>query len=90
MATRFFGRLASERDHSNFVVPILILWAIVAAAVISFIWIDNELGTVMQGFYLLPWSCLTAICVLAATTLWTLIGRGTVHQSCCRQPCRRR
>src|SRR5688572_31814870 len=66
MATRFMTKLApNDRDHPNFVVPTLVLWAIVAAAVISFIWIDNELGTFMQGFYLLPWSCLTAICVLA-------------------------
>ncbi len=76
MATRYLGKLAAnDREHSNFVVPIILVWAVVAVAVISVIWVDNELGSLMQGFYLLPWTCLTAICVLAPSAYLLYSGK---------------
>lgn len=75
MASRFLPNPpASFRERSNLIVPIFIAWALVAAAVISFIWVDNDLGSTMQGFYLLPWVALAGACVLAPTVY--LIYRG--------------
>jgi hypothetical protein len=66
MASRYFPNIpANYPERSNLIVPIVIIWAVVAAAVISFIWIDNEMGSLMQGFYLIPWVCLAGVCVLA-------------------------
>jgi len=63
MAIRYLGRSPSGENRANFFVPIALLWAIVLTVVIGIIWVDNELGTV-EGFYILPWTCLAAICVL--------------------------
>ena len=66
MATRFFNRSGLDApDRRNLLVPIGVLWALVTAAIVSFIWIDSDLGSTAEGFYLLPWSCLAAVCVLA-------------------------
>ncbi len=75
MATRFIGKLPPVQERSNLVVPVVILWAVVAAAIVSFVWIDNELGSMMEGLYLLPWSCLTAIVVLAPTAYLAYVGK---------------
>lgn len=75
MATRFIGKLPPAQERSNLVVPVVILWAVVAAAIVSFVWIDNELGSMMEGLYLLPWSCLTAIVVLAPTAYLAYVGK---------------
>lgn len=55
-------------------VPIVVSWTIVAIAGLAFLWIDNDLGSLMHGFYLLPWVFLAAICVLAPSVY--LIYRG--------------
>ena len=66
MATRYYSNIPTTgRDRANLIVPILLIFAVVAAGLISFVWIDNEMGSMMQGFYLLPWVCLAGICVLA-------------------------
>lgn len=66
MATRFISRPGIEgQDRRNLVVPILVLWALVAVAVVSYIWVDSEIASVSEGFYLLPWSILAGACVLA-------------------------
>src|SRR5687768_10477279 len=66
MATRYYSNIPTTgRGRANFIVPILIIFAIVTGGLISFVWIDNEMGSLMQGFYLLPWVCLAGICVLA-------------------------
>jgi hypothetical protein len=58
---------APGRERSTMIVPIVLLWAVVVAAVIAFVWVDNDLGSMMEGFYLLPWTCLAAVCVLSPT-----------------------
>lgn len=66
MAVRYLGSSFNEGgSRRHLVVPILILWAIVVAAIISFIWIESEVGSMGEGFYLLPWSALAAVCVLS-------------------------
>jgi hypothetical protein len=66
MATRYYSSTtASGRDRANFIVPILIIWGIVTAAVLSFLWVHNDMGSMVEGFYLLPWVGLAGICVLA-------------------------
>ena len=68
MATRLLYRdpVDGHRDRGSFLVPIIIIWAIVAAAVFSFIWMDAELGSTMHSLYLLPWTFLAGACVLAS------------------------
>lgn len=66
MASRIFTNTpVPDRERSKLIVPIFILWAIVAGAIFSFIWINNDLSSVTQGFYLLPWVFLTGVCVLS-------------------------
>ena len=76
MATRFLGRLpAAGRERSNFIVPIILLWAVVGAAVLSFIWVDNELASLLEGFYLLPWAALAAVCICAPSVYLLYTGK---------------
>lgn len=66
MATRLLNRPEIDGGgRRSFLVPILILWALVGVAVMSFIWIDSELGSTSEGFYLLPWVGLAGACILA-------------------------
>lgn len=66
MAVRSFnGAPVETTGRRSFLVAIALLWVIVAAAVISFIWIDSEVSSMGEGFYLLPWTCLAGACVLA-------------------------
>ncbi|HVF29401.1 MAG TPA: hypothetical protein VNA22_00450, partial [Pyrinomonadaceae bacterium] len=68
MAIRYLGPPAAEsRDRANLITPIILLWTIVMTAVIVFAWIDNELSTVMPELYLLPWTLMAGVCVLAPT-----------------------
>jgi hypothetical protein len=60
---------------NNFVVPIVILWGLVALAVLSFIWIDNDYSKTMHGLYLLPWTFLAGICVLAPSVYLYYVGK---------------
>ena len=77
MATQFLYRNSAgeRRDRGNFLVPIIIIWAIVAAAVLSFIWMDAELGSTMHSLYLLPWTFLAGACVLAPSLYLFYIGK---------------
>ncbi|CAN5616003.1 hypothetical protein BH18ACI3_BH18ACI3_16920 [soil metagenome] len=76
MATQFSYKIPEPgRYRGNYLVPIIIIWAIVIAAIVSFIWIDNELGSAMHGFYLLPWSFLAGACVLAPSVYLLYIGK---------------
>jgi hypothetical protein len=66
MAIRYFSNPpADARERSSFVTPIIILWTVVVAAVLAFLWIDNEMSTLMPELYLLPWVGLAGVCVLA-------------------------
>jgi len=76
MATHFSYKLPDEgRVRGNMLVPVFIIFAIVVAAVCSFIWIDNDLGRLMHNFYLLPWTILTGICVLAPSIYLLYVGK---------------
>ncbi len=76
MATQFSFKLSREgRLRGNLLVPIVIIGAVVSASVVSFIWIDNDLGSAMHGFYLLPWTFLAGICVLAPSLYLLYVGK---------------
>ena len=76
MATQFPYKIpAATRYRGNLLVPIVIIWALVIAAIASFIWIDNDLGSAMHGFYLLPWSFLAGICVLSPSVYLLYTGK---------------
>ena len=76
MATQFSYKLGREgRLRGNLLVPIVVIWAVVTAAVVSFIWIDNDLGSAMHGFYLLPWTFLAGVCVLAPSLYLFYVGK---------------
>src|SRR5215204_6008864 len=64
-----------KRDRANFIIPIVVLWVVVAAAVLSFVWIDNDMSTLMPELYLLPWTILAGICVLAPSVYLFYKGR---------------
>lgn len=75
MASRYIStQPTGARERSSFVVPIVVAWTVVAIAGIAFIWIDNDLGSMMKGFYLLPWVFLSSLCILSPTVY--LIYRG--------------
>src|SRR5688572_28512101 len=76
MAARFLNRSPIEtHSRRNFVGAIIVLWALVAAAIVSFVWVDSEFGSLSEGFYLLPWSCLAAACVLAPSIYLLYVGK---------------
>lgn len=77
MATQFSYRVPPPegRLRGNLIVPIVIIWTLVATAVVSFIWIDNDLGSALHGFYLLPWTLLTGACVLAPSVYLLYAGK---------------
>src|SRR5687767_2973995 len=76
MAARFINRSPIEADDRRSLLgPIVLLWALVAAAIVGFVWVDSEFGSLSQGFYLLPWSCLAAACVLAPSVYLLYIGK---------------
>ena len=56
-------------------VPVFVIVAIVAAALFTFIWIENDLGTLTHSFYILPWTLLTGACVLAPSVYLLYIGK---------------
>jgi hypothetical protein len=75
MASRLFTNQPTvTRERSSFLVPIVLAWTVVAIAGIGFIWIDNDLGSLMEGFYLLPWVFLAGLVVLSPSIY--LIYRG--------------
>jgi hypothetical protein len=76
MATQFQYKLPEQRrDRNALIVPIVIIMAVVSAAVVSFIWIDNDLGSAMQGFYLLPWTFLAGACVVSPSLYLLYVGK---------------
>ena len=76
MAVRFLnGTPAESAGRRNFLVPIMVLWAIVIAAILSFIWVDTEIASTSEGLYLLPWTCLAAVCVLGPSAYLLYAGK---------------
>src|SRR4030095_13110854 len=76
MATKFSYKVPTQKSfRGSIIVPIVVIWAIVAASVISFIWIDNDFGSAMHGFYLLPWCFLAAAVVLAPSLYLLYVGK---------------
>ena len=76
MATNLTYKFAPEASHRRSVlVPIVVIFGVVAAALFSFIWIENDLGSLTPSFYLLPWALLTGICVLAPSAYLLYVGK---------------
>ena len=76
MATQFSHRLPSaNRDRRNLLVPILIISAIVATALASIVWIENDISSLTRSFYLLPWTVLAGACVLAPSIYLLYVGK---------------
>ncbi len=60
------SKLSENRpERANFIIPITVLWGFAALVVFAFVWLENDFGSLMEGFYLLPWALLTGIFVLA-------------------------
>lgn len=65
MATANLEKFRINRGgRRSFLVPIIVFWGIVALSVIGYVWVDNDLGSSLEGFYLIPWVFLATICVL--------------------------
>jgi hypothetical protein len=57
--------LKPDKRGMNLLIPILILWGLVAVLALGFLWFENGLGASLKTFYLLPWAFLAGIVVLA-------------------------
>ena len=55
------------RERANLAVPVVLAWSVVAIAVLGYVWVDNDMGSWMEGFYLLPWVLLSGIVILSPT-----------------------
>ena len=66
MATAEIQNQRSPDSRRNKVlIPVLFLWGIVAFVAMALVWIENDLGHVRNGFYMLPWCLISGACVLA-------------------------
>jgi hypothetical protein len=75
MATNLLDRNAVDHRRAGMLVPIIIIFLIVSAAVFSFVWVDAELGSAAQNFYLLPWIVLAGVCVLGPSVYLLYVGK---------------
>lgn len=77
MATSFLYKegLNARRGRPNLLVAVIVIFAIVLAALFSFVWIDADLGSAMKGMYLLPWTILAGACILAPSAYLLYIGK---------------
>ncbi len=64
-----------SRDRRGLKVPIAIIFSIVGVALLSFLWIENDVSLLTQTFYILPWTLLSAICVLGPSAYLLYIGK---------------
>lgn len=53
------------KQRSNFLFPILLLWAVVVVFALGFLWFENDWNDYLEGFYLLPWVLVSGAVVLA-------------------------
>lgn len=65
MATRFTNFKLPPVQKVNPLVPILVIWGIVALLGLAFVWFEYDLNESMRGFYLMPWVILAAVVVLS-------------------------
>src|SRR5688572_1314524 len=76
MAIRTANQLApSNPDRSGMVVAIFALWGIVVAAVLAYLWMDNEISRSGPGSYLIPWTMLAAACILSPSAYLLYVGK---------------
>jgi hypothetical protein len=76
MASPLVEKLRGQRnERSSLILPILVLWGIVAIVVIGFLWAETDLDSSMQDLYLLPWLFLTGVIVVAPTVYLYFTGR---------------
>ncbi|MEP7147995.1 MAG: hypothetical protein ABI857_03865 [Acidobacteriota bacterium] len=76
MAINFSRKVLAEGpSRRSQLVPIFIIFAVVLIAIASFAWIENDLGSLTPSFYLLPWTLLTGICVLAPSAYLLYVGK---------------
>jgi hypothetical protein len=66
MAASKLNNLNIKPEKSvNIIIPIVILWGLVAILGLGFIWFENGLGASLKSYYLLPWTFLAGTVVLA-------------------------
>jgi hypothetical protein len=67
MATNIKNLNLKPEKRGNFLIPILILWGLVAVLGFVYLWFENGLGSSIRSFYVLPWALLAGIVVLSPT-----------------------
>ncbi|MEP6705562.1 MAG: hypothetical protein ABJB34_12215, partial [Acidobacteriota bacterium] len=76
MAANFSYKIPTpESERAHLLVPVVVIGVVVAAIVGSFVWVENDLGTLTQTFYMLPWTILAGACVLAPSIYLLYIGK---------------
>lgn len=68
MATYKLNNLdLKPRKDVSIIIPIVVLWGLVAVLGLGFLWFENGLGDSLKSYYLLPWTFMAGIVVLAPT-----------------------
>lgn len=76
MAANFTYRLPGRgRDRNSLRVPIVVIFSIVGVAFLSFLWTENDVSSLTKTFYILPWTFLSAACVLAPSAYLYYVGK---------------
>jgi hypothetical protein len=65
MATNLNKINFKSENRANFLIPIIVLWGVMGILAFAFVWFENDLGSSLKSYYLLPWAFLAAIIVLA-------------------------
>ena len=65
----------SVKSRQSLLIPILLLWGVAGFITIGLIWVQNDLGHTLKGFYLLPWAVVAGIVVLTPSAYLFYTGR---------------
>lgn len=68
MSTPYPGSgVPRTRNRRGLLLPAAVLWAAAVVIIAAFLWIDDDFGTTLGQYYLVPWAILTAVVLLTPT-----------------------
>lgn len=66
MSAKVISHIPSRRTgRASFLIPILVIWGLTAAAVIGVVTFETGLSEQLRSYYLVPWALLTSVIVLS-------------------------
>ena len=75
MATPVTNIDLKPKGRGNILLPIVIIWGLMALLGFWFVWLEDGFGEVFKEYYLLPWAVLAGVVVLAPTAYSFYIGK---------------